>query len=100
MIGAGSPGTLAGLGYGDPHSSGRRAQQRLDGVEIAQYAAEFAGRLTELVALPRAAVVVEDRYSRVFKLARVWPALVADGLAELQVRWPNVPIVFCEARAR
>src|SRR5438034_5297489 len=41
---------------------------------------------------------VEDRYSQVFKLARVRPALIADGLAELQVRWPNVPIVFCEAR--
>jgi ERCC4-type nuclease len=56
--------------------------------------------LAELAALPRAAVVVEDRYSRVFKLARVRPALVADGLVELQVRWPNVPIVFCEARPR
>ena len=54
--------------------------------------------LAELAALPRAAVVVEDRYSQVFKLARVRPALVADGLAELQVRWSNVPIVFCETR--
>jgi hypothetical protein len=54
--------------------------------------------LAELAALPRAAVVIEDRYSQVFKLARVRPALVADGLAELQVRWPNVPIVFCETR--
>jgi hypothetical protein len=54
--------------------------------------------LAELAALPRAAVVVEDRYSQVFKLARVRPAVVADGLAELQVRWPNVPIVFGEAR--
>ena len=54
--------------------------------------------LAELAALPRAAVVVEDRYSQVFKLARVRPAVVTDGLAELQVRWPNVPIVFCEAR--
>jgi hypothetical protein len=54
--------------------------------------------LAELAALPRAAVVVEDRYSEVFKLARIRPALVADGLAELQVRWPNVPIVFCETR--
>src|SRR6266516_5321847 len=54
--------------------------------------------LAELAALPRAAVVVEDRYSRVFKLDRIRPALVADGLAELQVRWPNVPIVFCETR--
>jgi len=51
-----------------------------------------------LAALPRAAVVVEDRYSQVFKLERVRPALVADGLAELQIRWPNVPIVFCETR--
>ena len=54
--------------------------------------------LGELAALPRAAVVVEDRYSAVFKLDWVRPAVVADGLAELQVRWPNVPIVFCETR--
>jgi hypothetical protein len=52
----------------------------------------------ELAALPRAAVVIEDRYSQVFKLDRVRPAVVADGLAELQVRWPGVPIVFCETR--
>jgi hypothetical protein len=54
--------------------------------------------LAELAALPRAAVVVEDRYSQVFKLERVRPALVADGLAELQIRWPSVPVVFCETR--
>jgi hypothetical protein len=54
--------------------------------------------LAELAALPRAAVVVEDRYSQIFALERVRPALVADSLAELQVRWPGVPIVFCETR--
>jgi hypothetical protein len=54
--------------------------------------------VAELAALPRAAVVVEDRYSQVFKLDRVRPAVVADGLAEVQVGWPNVPIVFCETR--
>ena len=54
--------------------------------------------LGELAVLPRSAVVVEDRYSQIFGQARVRPALVADGLAELQVRWPNVPIVFCETR--
>ena len=54
--------------------------------------------LGELAVLPRAAVVVEDRYSQIFALTRVRPALVADGLAELQVRWPTVPIVFCETR--
>lgn len=54
--------------------------------------------LGELAALGRAAVVVEDRYSQLFKQHYVRPALVADGLAECQVRWPNVPIVFCENR--
>jgi hypothetical protein len=54
--------------------------------------------LAELSALPRAAVVVEDRYSGVFKLDRVRPAMVADALAELQVRWPGVPLVFAETR--
>lgn len=54
--------------------------------------------LGELAGLPRAAVVVEDRYSQVFALERIRPALVADGLAELQVRWPTIPIVLCESR--
>jgi hypothetical protein len=54
--------------------------------------------LAELAALPRAAVVVEGRYSAIFKLDRVRPAMIADGLGELQVRWPNVPIVFRETR--
>jgi ERCC4 domain/Lsr2 len=54
--------------------------------------------LGELSALPRAAVVVEDRWSQVFAQRRVRPAQVADSLAELQVRWPDVPIVFAETR--
>ncbi|MEO5664200.1 MAG: histone-like nucleoid-structuring protein Lsr2 [Nocardioides sp.] len=55
-------------------------------------------QLTELASVPRAAVVVEDRYSAVFKLDRVRPAVVADGIAECQVAFPSVPIVFCETR--
>lgn len=54
--------------------------------------------LGELATLPRAAVVMEERYSRVFALEHVRPSVVADGLAELQVRWPSIPIVFCETR--
>jgi hypothetical protein len=54
--------------------------------------------LAELAAMPHAAVVVEDRWSAVFKLERVRPAVVASGLAEAQVRFPGVPIVFCETR--
>lgn len=54
--------------------------------------------LADLASVPRAAVVVEDRWSSVFKLQRVRPSVVADGLAEAQVRFPTVPIVFCETR--
>lgn len=54
--------------------------------------------LGELAALPRAAVVVEDRWSAVFKLTHQRPSVVADGIAELQVRWPSVPVVFAETR--
>ncbi len=54
--------------------------------------------LAELSALPRAAVVVEDRYSQIFTLEHVRPAVVADALAEAQVRFPAVPIVFTETR--
>ncbi|MEM4712378.1 MAG: ERCC4 domain-containing protein [Archaeoglobaceae archaeon] len=54
--------------------------------------------LADLAALPRAALVVEDRWSSVFKLDRVRPSVVADGIAEAQVRFPDVPIVFCETR--
>jgi hypothetical protein len=54
--------------------------------------------LADLATIPRAALVVEDRWSSVFKLDRVRPSVVADGLAEAQVRFPTVPIVFCETR--
>ncbi|HET7398159.1 MAG TPA: ERCC4 domain-containing protein [Intrasporangium sp.] len=55
--------------------------------------------LSELSGIPRAAVVVEDRYSRIFALTRVRPAVVADAIAECQARHPAVPIVFAETRA-
>ncbi|MTV25028.1 hypothetical protein FTX61_06295 [Nitriliruptoraceae bacterium ZYF776] len=52
----------------------------------------------ELSALPRAAIVVEDAYAAVFRSEHVRPAVVADGLAELQVRVPEVPVMFSGAR--
>jgi hypothetical protein len=55
-------------------------------------------QLAELAALPNAAVVVEDRYSAVFKLDRVRPAVVAEGLGEVAARFPTVPVVFAETR--
>ena len=62
----------------------------------------LSGKLTfalaELTALPRAALVVEDRYSQLFKLAHAPGAKAAEALAEAQARFPSVPIVFCETR--
>jgi hypothetical protein len=104
--------------FGDKHASTERRKLR-----AGDYGVEFNGRLVaaverksladlvssltsgklkyqlgDLAALPHAAVVVEDRYSQVYKLERVRPAVVANGLAELQVHFPTVPIVFCETR--
>jgi hypothetical protein len=45
--------------------------------------------LAALAAVPHAAAVVEDRYSSVFKLERVRPSIVADGIGEAQARVPE-----------
>lgn len=55
--------------------------------------------LAELATVPRAAIVVEDRWADVFRLQHVAPSMVAEMLAGAQVRYPNVPIAFCETRA-
>ena len=54
--------------------------------------------LAELATLPRAALIVEHSYAKVFAQDHVRPALVADGLAEIQIAWPSIPIVFCDSR--
>ena len=54
--------------------------------------------LAALAELPHAALVVEDRYSAVFKVTFTRPAVIAEGLAEAQVRFPHVPIFFAETR--
>jgi ERCC4 domain len=58
----------------------------------------LAFTLADLAALERAAVVVEDRYSALFKLEHVSAGFVADRLAAVQVRYPQVPVVFCDTR--
>lgn len=55
--------------------------------------------LADLACLPRAAVVVEGGYSKIFKLSHAPGATVAESLAEAQARFPSVPIVFCENRS-
>lgn len=55
--------------------------------------------MAALASVRHGAVVVEDRYSAVFKLERVRPSIVAEGTAEAQVRFPTVPIIFAETRS-
>jgi hypothetical protein len=55
-------------------------------------------QLTDLAAVPRAAVVVDERYSRVLAHEMVRTSVIADALGEAQVAFPTVPIMFCETR--
>ena len=54
--------------------------------------------LADMATVPCAAVVVEDRYSNLFKLDFAKPGFVTEMLAALSVRYPTVPIHFCETR--
>jgi hypothetical protein len=58
----------------------------------------LAFAMSELAAMDRAAVVVEERYASVFKLPHVTSGFVPDLLGAIQVRYPQVPIVFCDTR--
>lgn len=54
--------------------------------------------MAELSTLSAAAVVVEDRYTSIFKSEHVEAGWLAELVARLQVRYPRVPIVFCDNR--
>jgi len=58
----------------------------------------LAFQMQRLAELPLAAVVVEGRYSGVYKLEHVSGAWLADVLARLQVRYPEVQVVFADSR--
>ncbi len=55
-------------------------------------------QLADLAALPRAALVVEERYSGVLAHDVVRASVIAEGVAECQVSFPTVPIIFCDNR--
>jgi hypothetical protein len=54
--------------------------------------------LSKLAEEPRAAVVVEDRYGNLLKHAYAPAGFLPDLLARVQVRYPEIPIVFLETR--
>jgi len=54
--------------------------------------------LARLAELPRAVVVVEDRYSALVAHAHAPGGFLPDMLARVAVRYPEVPILFLETR--
>ena len=58
----------------------------------------LAFQMQRLSELPLAVVVVEGRYSALFKLEHVPGAWIADTLARLQVRYPEIQVVFADSR--
>lgn len=54
--------------------------------------------MAELSGIRAAAVVVEDRYTALFKVEYVEPGWLPELIARLQVRYPEVPIAFCDNR--
>jgi hypothetical protein len=58
----------------------------------------LAYALAELAGLPAGAVVVEARYADLLDVPRVRPGWLCELVAQLQVRHPSVPLVFCDSR--
>ena len=54
--------------------------------------------LAKLTEMPRGAVVVEDRYGNLLKRAYTPAGFLPDMLARVQVRYPEIAIVFLETR--
>lgn len=73
-------------------------RKSLEDLSASLVSGRLAGQLAELATLPRAAVVVEERYSRLFTLPHVRRGFVPDLLARVEVRWPTVPVFFAETR--
>jgi hypothetical protein len=73
-------------------------RKSLDDFATSAVDASLSFVMAELAALERAAVVVEGRYADLFTREHVQPGFLADLVAQLQVRYSNVPIVFCGSR--
>ena len=81
---------------GDPIASVER--KTLENLAASLSDGTLAFQMQRLAAIPSAAVVVEGRYSALFKLEHVSGAWLADMLARLHVRYPEVPVVFADSR--
>jgi hypothetical protein len=103
--------------------AGRPVESRRVALPVGDYAVRLAGRLiavverktaedfrhalvsgslnfalTELASVPAAAVVVEQRYGALLKDQHTQPGWLLELVVRLQVRYPDVPIVFADSR--
>ncbi len=91
-----SGGDYAVLAEGDPVASVER--KTFENFASSLSDGTLAFQMQRLAEIPSAAVVVEGRYSAMFKLEHVSGAWLADVLARLQVRYPEVQVVFADSR--
>ena len=89
-------GDYAVVAEGDPIASVER--KTLENLASSLSDGTLAFQMQRLAEIPSAAVVVEGRYSALFKLEHVSGAWLADMVARLQVRYPEVPVVFADSR--
>lgn len=89
-------GDYAILADGDPIASVER--KTLENLAASLSDGTLAFQVQRLAEVPSAAVIVEGRYSALFKLEHVPGAWLADMLARLHVRYPEVPVVFADSR--
>lgn len=73
-------------------------RKTLDGFANSLTDATLNYAMAELALFPVAAVVVEGTYSALLRNTYAPPGYLADLAARVQVRYPNVPIVFVESR--
>ena len=58
----------------------------------------LAFQMQKLSEVPRAAIVVEGRYAALLGLFASRASFIADVLARLQLRYPEIQIVFADSR--
>lgn len=94
-------GSLAAGDYGVEHDGKLVAtveRKSVDDLVSSLTNGKLKYQLADLSSVPRAAVVVEERYSKALAHEIVRASVVAEAIAECQVAFPTVPIIFCDNR--
>lgn len=91
-----SAGDYAVMAEGEPIATVER--KTLENLASSLSDGTMAFQMQRLSEMSSAAVVVEGRYSALFKLKHISGAWLGDMLARLQVRYPEVQVVFADSR--